>query len=318
MSTFKEIAGRNIRSYTTDPANPQEGQIWYNSTSQVLKGEVLLAAWSAGGNVGSSFYMAATGGTQNAAYKAGGGFPRASTASESYDGSTWTVSGSLNTARSRLSSGVVGTQTAGLGTGGYTTTPGYISATEEYDGSGWTSVTSMPTGRQFCGGSGLQTAALVFGGLSPASPPTSSISYNGSSWTATPSMSTGGNLTGVGTQTATLAVGTITENYDGSSWTAGTTMNSPRPGISLGGTQTLAIGSGGFVPPSSATSATEKWNGTSWTTDASLSTARRSAGSHGSSVDNSMVSSGNSSAGPQLNSTEEYTFAPTTQTFTTS
>ena len=315
MSTFKEIAGQNIRSLSSDPSPAVNGDIWYNSTSQTLKGVQEIASWSAGGNVGSSFYMAATGGTQTAAYKAGGGYPRASTASESYDGSTWTVSGSLNTARSRLSSGVVGTQTAGLGTGGYSTTPGVISATEEYNGSDWTSVTSMPTGRQMAGGSGLQTAALVFGG-SPS--PTSSISYNGSSWTATPSMSTGGNLTGVGTQTATLAVSTITENYDGSSWTAGTTMNSPRPGISLGGTQTLAIGSGGYVPPGSATSATEKWNGTSWATDASLSTARRSAGSHGSSVANSMVSSGNSSAGPQLNSTEEYTIAATTRTFTTS
>ena len=38
MSTFKEIAGRNIRSYTTNPDNPLEGQMWYNQTELKLKG----------------------------------------------------------------------------------------------------------------------------------------------------------------------------------------------------------------------------------------------------------------------------------------
>jgi hypothetical protein len=42
MTTFKQIRGNLIKSTSTDPANPQEGQIWYNSTSQVLKGEELL------------------------------------------------------------------------------------------------------------------------------------------------------------------------------------------------------------------------------------------------------------------------------------
>jgi hypothetical protein len=37
MTTFKEIQGRNIRSYTTNPDNPLEGQMWYNQTELKLK-----------------------------------------------------------------------------------------------------------------------------------------------------------------------------------------------------------------------------------------------------------------------------------------
>jgi hypothetical protein len=47
MTTFKEISGQLIRTLSSDPANPQEGQIWYNSTIGVLKGyELVAAAWA--------------------------------------------------------------------------------------------------------------------------------------------------------------------------------------------------------------------------------------------------------------------------------
>ena len=49
MTTFKEIQGRNIRSYTTNPDNPLEGQMWYNQTDLALKGVVAVGAWSSGG-----------------------------------------------------------------------------------------------------------------------------------------------------------------------------------------------------------------------------------------------------------------------------
>jgi hypothetical protein len=50
MTTFKEISGQLIRTLSSDPANPLEGQIWYNSTIGVLKGQELVAAvWASGG-----------------------------------------------------------------------------------------------------------------------------------------------------------------------------------------------------------------------------------------------------------------------------
>jgi hypothetical protein len=55
MTTFKEISGQLIRTLSSDPANPQEGQIWYNSTIGVLKGyDNTIAAWASGGNLGTA------------------------------------------------------------------------------------------------------------------------------------------------------------------------------------------------------------------------------------------------------------------------
>ena len=38
MATYSTLAGQTIQVIARDPANPVEGQIWYNSTSNVLKG----------------------------------------------------------------------------------------------------------------------------------------------------------------------------------------------------------------------------------------------------------------------------------------
>jgi hypothetical protein len=37
MSVFRTIRGMTIRSYPGDPANPLEGQIWFNSVTQKLR-----------------------------------------------------------------------------------------------------------------------------------------------------------------------------------------------------------------------------------------------------------------------------------------
>ena len=38
MATYITIKGIEILSLESDPANPVEGQVWYNSTSATLKG----------------------------------------------------------------------------------------------------------------------------------------------------------------------------------------------------------------------------------------------------------------------------------------
>jgi hypothetical protein len=38
MASYKNIRGIAIKSYAGDPANPIEGQIWYNSVTNQLKG----------------------------------------------------------------------------------------------------------------------------------------------------------------------------------------------------------------------------------------------------------------------------------------
>ena len=74
MATYKEIKGTQIEVLASDPSNPVEGQVWYNSTSNVLKGQAATgaAAWSSGGNVNTSSKGGAGFGTATAAIKAGG------------------------------------------------------------------------------------------------------------------------------------------------------------------------------------------------------------------------------------------------------
>ena len=82
------------------------------------------------------------------------------TATESYNGTSWTSVNSLNTAREGL--GGAGTQTLAVAFGGG---PPVGGATELWNGTSWTSnPNSLATARRVLGGAGSQTAGLAFGG----------------------------------------------------------------------------------------------------------------------------------------------------------
>ena len=72
MSTFKEIRGQLIKSLSSDPSPVVNGDMWYNSTSQVLKGRLSTAAWSSGGNLSAASNALAGTGTLTAGVVAGG------------------------------------------------------------------------------------------------------------------------------------------------------------------------------------------------------------------------------------------------------
>ena len=104
---------------------------------------------------------------------------------------------------------------------------GTYSATESWDGSSWTEVNDLNTGRAYIEGSGLQTAALGFGGYTSTYVANTEL-WNGSSWTEVNDMSRPnglGDMQGVGTSTASLSAGgsppnvAITEDWNGTSWT---------------------------------------------------------------------------------------------------
>ena len=139
MATYKGIKGFSIQNLSADPSNPIEGEMWYNSTSNVWKVEELTAAgaWATGGNLNTARYELAGAGTQTAGLAFGGNTPPATGATEEYDGSTWTSSPvSMNTARGYL--GGCGTQASALAFGG---TPPATAATEEWTGAAPTTVT---------------------------------------------------------------------------------------------------------------------------------------------------------------------------------
>ena len=76
MTTFKDIRGTAIQSLSSDPSNPEQGQIWYNNTIGVLKGyQNIGATWSAGGNLATARGGLGGAGTQTAALAFGGYVP---------------------------------------------------------------------------------------------------------------------------------------------------------------------------------------------------------------------------------------------------
>jgi hypothetical protein len=121
MAEYINIKGQSIEVVASDPANPTQGQIWYNSTSNTLKGGGVSTAgsWATANSLNTARGSLAGAGIQTAALAFGGATPPGTAATEEYDGSTWTSVNSLNTARFSLAG--AGTQTAALAFGGYIT-----------------------------------------------------------------------------------------------------------------------------------------------------------------------------------------------------
>ena len=100
MTTYKDIRGTHIKTVTSDPPAPVNGQMWYNSTTQVMKGFTSNpGAWSTSGNMNTARYVLAGAGTQTAGLAFGGETPPHTNATESYNGSSWTELNNLNTSR---------------------------------------------------------------------------------------------------------------------------------------------------------------------------------------------------------------------------
>jgi len=319
MATYNEIKGDNIEVRATDPANPGEGEIWYNSTTGVIKVyKNIGGAWASGNPVNTARHRIGSAGIQTAALMFGGttGFQ-----TESYDGTNWTsLSNMSRTTGNQMGAGC-GEQTAALGFGGYGP-PSMNTASESWDGTSWTSTPPINTARASGGGAGTQTAAAYFGGyrILPPGNTYGSFSnteeYNGSAWTTVNSLGTGrtGNG-GAGIQTAALAVGggdTIpssgianTEEYDGTNWTAGGNLGTARYGLAAAGSQTATLAFAGYPVPTNGT-LTESYDGSSWTSKSNMTTQRYEPGGFGTQTA-ALAASGSPGAGPASNVTEEWT-----------
>ena len=333
MSDYKSIIGKPVKFLSSNLDNAQaSGQIWYNSTDQLLKSMPALNAWSSGGSLTTPKYEMAGFGTQTAAIMAAGRTTAASTDVQEYNGSGYTSASNYPIAM-RNGAGC-GTETAGLvfgGRGDSATTGNNapVSVTAEYDGSSWTVGGSMGAGRYGLGAAGTQTAAVGFAGYiannPPFTPPAGDSNrteeYNGTAWTTGNTMGTARyRIAGNGTQTAALGAGgyvypsTVdraeTEEYDGTNWSSGGNMPEGKKGPRSWGAQTNAVLSGGSKPPSlTAITATINYDGSSWSSNpATLATGRMQMGaSTGTSASSAVFSGGqNSGATAQLAITEEY------------
>jgi len=281
MSDFKTLKGLFIKHVSSDPPSPKTGQIWYNTSTQTLKVAPQISAWSAGGNLNNNVYNCMAGGIQTAALGMGGYNPGLShlavdANTEEYDGSSWTNTNDMGTAR--YSGAGCGTQTAGLATGG-TATSGVASLlNEEYNGSTWTEAGDINTGHGYGYQAGTQTAALVATGLanpSPATPTVNAETYDGTSWTEGPNINTARyEVTGFGTSTAMViaagADGQLVEEFDGSSWTEVTNVPATRNNSGASGVLTDGLVFGGAPHPITATFS---YDGTNWASAPALGTA---------------------------------------------
>jgi len=329
MAEYKQLHGTNIETVSSDPSNPINGQVWYNSTSQTIKGFTSTPAgtWATSNalNVARSSLSAQNIGIQTAALAVGGyGEPPPNNAYagvESYNGSSWTEGADLNNGRS--SSAGCGTQTAAITAGG-DPFPGVGTKTETWNGSSWTEVNALNTSNKNQGMAGGTPAATQFGGGPPVRDNTES--WNGTSWTEVADQNTGRQtIAGFGTATACLAVGGTTnpsddtftadvESWNGTAWTEGANLNTARTKISAqGAVYTAGFAAGGETKPNTGNALTESWNGTAWAEDGDLNVARSNFGGGGTITDG-LVCGGGKHPG-LADETEEWT-SPTTSTVT--
>ena len=315
-----------------------EGQLFFNSTTNTFKETIKDAptgTWASGGTMNQariySLITSVSGGPsgQSDAFAVSGANPSTSNVAnaETYNGSSWTEVGDVNSAR-RLGNGCGG-QPAAVVAGGYTT--GDVASTEVWNGSSWTETGDLNSAkRQFAGSFGTTDSSsdLLVAGAFPLTANTEI--WDGSSWTET------GNLNqqrydgaGFGTSsTAGLIAGgqsspspipgqtAYAENWNGSSWTEVAEFNTNRFYLAAAGEQTDGLIFGGSLDPG-LSGTTEIWNGSSWTELNDMSAGVQGNGGGGSSVA-AISFSGDIGPGAGGNTSEEFTAGLSNKTITAS
>ena len=315
MSEYKGIKGFQVTTRTEDPT----------PYAQALADNPYGGAFSSGGNLNTArnALTSASHGSATSGLVFGGQAPSPTGATEEYDGSSWTESGDLNTARGRTSGG--GTQTSAIAAGGYAP-PGTQPSTEEYNGSSWTEIAEANSARYSGYGWGVNAEAVVIvagstsGPGSPFGESGLTEQWNGSAWTETGDLNTARiYLGGFGaTYTAGIVAGGSTasgndvgnaESFNGSSWTEVSDISTTRTQLAGYGTSNsdgYVVGGYNYGPNAGATQ-NEAWNGSAWTEVADLATARWDL-SAGGSPSSGLVVGGDNPGGKQ-NATEEWTFS---------
>ena len=308
MATYKEIHGIKVQ-YRDSDAPEIEGDVWYNSSTGLLKMYAALGAWSTGGNVGTT--RANPEGADRSTQSAGlifGGRTSGSAGggeTEEYNGTAWSEQNDLNVNRWR--GGGAGTQTAALSFGGSTGPTTHVKTCESYDGSSWTEVADLADAHsQNTGGFGTQTAALCVAGFGASFVE----QWDGSSWSEVGAINTArGSMALCGSTTAGLVAQgespsaniDSVEQWDGSSWTEVADCNTTRNQPGGAGISTLSICFGG--DPSALT---EEWNNTSWTEIADMSTGRGRAAAAGTATSAFCAAGATPGATTGVNATEEW------------
>jgi hypothetical protein len=193
-------------------------------------------------NMNTQRWSASAVGTPSSALIMGGrsGFSPANDSTETYDGTTWSSSGTLLS--TRYGQAASGTQSAATIFGGRNTSNTIIVNTEIWDNTTWSSYGALNTPRYELAGSGGNNSALAFGGDNNTSILGNTEYFDGSSWSNLGSLNIPrSRLAGAGLDNSTLAAGgqpndSATESWNGGGWT--NEQNLPQPNYYLGGVGT--------------------------------------------------------------------------------
>jgi len=320
MADYKGIKGVKIQSVSSDPSNLTKGQIWYNTTSAVVKGRVTgVGAWSSTNSLNTARYGGGAAGTTGTTAMYFGGQSDGSYnypgTTELYNGTSWSEVNAMSGIRGGLVG--FGSQSDAMGIGGYTNVgpARQVNWSETWNGTSWTEGNNLGSDRNAMGAAGHSTssAGMVWGGHNeiPASNCALTETYNGTSWSEVNDLSLATvNPGGAGTQSAALSIYTygppasgVCNRWNGTSWsTDGGTLNTARStGSQHGGTQISALYAGGYQIGN-----TEVYDGTSWTEMSDLAEARNGLGGAAANNTAALVFGGNQDP-PDMTASEEWT-----------
>ena len=337
MAEYIAIKGSTVQSLASDPSNPLEGQVWYNTTSNVLKGRgaIPTGAWSSGGNMTTARYNLCGAGASNTAALVFAGYETPPAVyyalTESYNGTSWTEVADLTRANGRGNSMGFGSQTSAIIAGG--NPPSTTALTESWNGTSWTEVNDLTTGRDTMKGGGTSAAGGITFGGGIGTPPSANFYlkltevWNGTSWSEVGDLNIGRQQMGsatAGSSTANLCIageldvpysprtGAYVESWNGTAWTEVVNVNTGRTNMASAGIQTDALIFGGN--PGTPLN-TEAYNGTSWTEVADIATSRFAMAGSGTGA-NAIMMGGNTGGSSQSNLTEEWNLPAGTETVT--
>ena len=327
-----QTAALGAGGVTGGPPNGSTVVTNYDGSSWTVVSGTIPNGQNRAAYAGTQTHAVVFGGNINTPPPAGPGTPGiVTTATNEWDGSTFTITANMATARQSYAG--AGTATSAIGFAG-DKNPGASNDTEEYNSNinaitqaVWASGGNMSTPKLNGGqGIGIKTAAAVFGGnqTSITYPyVNTTYEYDGSSWSGGGDMNNTGSAHGAfGTQTAGLALGsyryppnvstTNVEEYNGSSWTAKPAMSVSRYGAGGAGTSTAGLAIGGTTkPPGGVISTVEHYDGEGWTGGGALPAARESMSSGGTQTA-AIVAGGN--APPTYSDSLEYNGSAWTST----
>ena len=304
MTTYKDIHGTKVEVRDDDPANPVNGQVWYNSGT--LKGfkSNPVGSWATAANLNTTRYDGAVSmaGSKSSALFAGGYVSGIVANVETWNGTAWTEIADIPAATGYMG-GTGASSTSALVFGGQNPGAGSSDKTYEWSGSSWAEGGDLNTDQRYRKGAGVQTAALAAGGNGGSpSPSAETEQYNGSAWTEVGDMNTartnGTMGGGASPYTAALYFGGEappgrtgkTELWNGSGWTEVADMNTVRDGLGGAGTSTSGLAFGGQVP--GRTVNTEVWNGSTWTEVNNLNQVRSGLSGAGASSASALAAGG--------------------------